>query len=116
MDGSTVAAYQLVAINAAGEEVQRVEVQALPLRPQDVLVVRPPEGWIWDQDETRVLRERIEALCPGQRVLVFAEHVELLRLELAQPAPPSLPYAEVVVTPGTVVPQSVPLDGLTGTR
>ena len=114
MDGSTVAVYQLVAINAAGEEVQRVEVQALPLRPQDVLVVRPPDGYVLSEVEALRLKAQLEARLPGQRVLVFAEHLELFRLELSQPAP--LPYAEVVVTPGTTLPHPAPLDGLTGVR
>lgn len=78
--------YQLVAIDAAGDDVQRFEVPALPLRPQDVLVVRPPEGYILTHEEARLVKEQIEARLPGQRVLVFVLPFDLLRLEQAPDA------------------------------
>lgn len=74
--------YQLVGLDGDGREVERFAVQALPLRPQDVLVVRPPEGYYLTSEQAQQVKAALEERLPGQRVLVFIERVDLLRLEM----------------------------------
>jgi sarcosine oxidase gamma subunit len=81
---NTVATYRLVGLDAAGAAVHTFDIRALPLRPDDVLVVQLGPDVVLSEAEELRMRLALAERLPGQQVLIVSHGVTLLRLERVQ--------------------------------